>query len=642
MLLLNPFFFSETETETNAGVAVYIDNSESISIIKNTYNGINTAFQTTNDFINSLDEDLDLTLYSFDTGVQGPLNLDSLEFDGKETNLSNVMADILEQDDKMRAAVIITDGIYTFGRDPVFASSNSSIPIYIIGLGDSALVKDQSVSEIFYPSAVFSNSSDAIEIEISQNGYSGRKSRLYLYRNDELRRTIELDYLSDSQVVSESIDEEFEEPGIFQYRVEIDALDDEFSTQNNTSNFTIEVKESRVSVLDIVFEIHPDIRNIRNVLMSDQNNEVDLKSYFTRSDILEDPFDSSYDIVIIHGIPRYTLSPDIIELIRNTPTLYFAQPGSYNSSSQLTDYAEIINVSSNRITSSGLEALLTKDEQPIMELDNLEFSDYPPLITPFRSSLKSPRSIALFSGTFEGFSTNNPVISIQEDGEIRRSQVLSWNWYKWALSSNKAHRDSFRQLISNITAWTYTDNSEDLLNIVSSRDTYSTEENPILNATLVNERGDKENQAVIEINVTRNGESLGNYNMQPAGNGSYRIELPRFSEGLLEYEAIARKGNRIIDSVSGGILISNTNDELNSTLRNDEMLTRISALTGGAYSGFKNWDQISENINANRDLETFTTTEATYSFPVRNLLWFFVVLTLLITEWGIRKYYSLP
>jgi hypothetical protein len=130
--------------------------------------------------------------------------------------------------------------------------------------------------------------------------------------------------------------------------------------------------------------------------------------------------------------------------------------------------------------------------------------------------------------------------------------------------------------------------------------------------------------------------------MENSGNGNYRLDLPRLSEGLYSYNAVARKGEREIESRSGEFLVSNSSSELTNTIRDDGLLRAVAQNSGGSFFTYQNADALWDSLRSANVLETQTEVIENYSFPVRSVYWFMLVLLLLGSEWLLRKYYSLP
>lgn len=642
LLLLNPYFYSSQEIELKPNIAVFLDNSESIGITKGDYNGL----ETYNELLNTLDFEsrniADIQFYSIGEKVS-EFDPDSLNATEAQTNLSDPINAVLEMEEQVQAGVIISDGIITFGRNPSVNAFNSSIPLYTIAIGDTSKVRDVSVSNVLTNTTGYTNTNHIIEAEITQSGFANNTVSVSLVSDNETFDTQEVSFETDDQLKKVQFELELTESGLKQYEIQVTPLADEWTQSNNNRLFTIDVLDSKVKILHVAFEIHPDVKAIRSIIQQDESNELTTLTWLGGNRFVEDlPEESNFNLVIVHGIPSTQEVFTFLEDLENTPTLFFELSTSMNNRVQNQNLFELINARNNQVSQITLNQLMESDEQPILELPAINLADSPPLYSPLRTELSALQSTALFSINYDGLNTDFPALAVLEQGNIRRSHVLPWGWYKMTQSTNPSHREFVTALISNIVSWTSSDPDNRLLRISPSKKTFSTAESPIINGSLQNERGDPENDGIIEVELQTEDGASRTFNMENSGNGNYRLDLPRLSEGLYKYDAVARKGEREIESQSGEFLISNSSSELTNTIRDDELLGAVARNSGGRFFTYKDVGSFWDSLRTANVLETQTQTIENYSFPVRSVYWFVIVLLLLGSEWLLRKYYSLP
>jgi hypothetical protein len=642
LLLLNPYFYSSQEVELQPNIAVFLDNSESVGITKGEYRGL----ESYNELLNTLDFEsrniADIQFYSIGQAVK-EFHLDSLNATETQTNLSNPINSVLEMEEQVQAGVIISDGIITFGRNPSVNAFNSSIPLYTIAVGDTSKVRDISVSNVLTNTTGYTNTNHIIEAEITQSGFANNTVSVSLVSDNEVLDSKEVSFETDDQLKNVQFELELTEAGLKQFEIQVTPLADEWTQSNNNRLFSIDILDSKVRILHVAFEIHPDVKAVRSIIQKDESNELTTLTWLGGNRFIEElPEESEFNLIIIHGLPNTRQAFSFLEGIDNTPSLFFELSSSSGNRLQNQSQIELINARNNRVVQVTLNQLLEADEQPILELPALNFMDSPPLFSPLRTEISDLQSTALFSVNFDGLNTDFPAVAVLEQGNIRRSHVLPWGWYKMTQSTDEDQREFVSTLISNLVSWTSSDPDNRLLRISPSKKTFSTVESPIINGSLQNERGDPESEGIIEIELqTTDGESR-TFNMENSGNGNYRLDLPRLSEGLYSYNAVARKGEREIESRSGEFLVSNSSSELTNTIRDDGLLRAVAQNSGGSFFTYQNADALWDSLRSANVLETQTEVIENYSFPVRSVYWFMLVLLLLGSEWLLRKYYSLP
>ncbi|MEQ8525530.1 hypothetical protein [Gracilimonas sp.] len=642
LLLLNPYFYSSRTVDLKPTIAVFLDNSESIDISKGDYEGLDSYIRLLNSLnFNSISE-AEFRFYSIGESISEFIP-DSLNAVESQTNLAEPVKSILEMEEQVQAAIIISDGIITFGRNPSINASNSSIPLYTIAVGDTSRVKDVSISNVLTNTTGYTNTNHIIEAEISQSGFASNNVNVSLIANEEVLQQQQITFDTDNQVKKAQFELELTEEGLKQFEIQATPLPDEWTNSNNSRLFSIDILDSKVKILHVAFQIHPDVKSIRSIIREDENNDLTTLTWLGGNRFVEElPDENEFNLIIVHGMPGSVQDFSFLNPIVDTPTIFFELGSRSGIGFNELGTLELINTQANRVAPVRLNQLLEQDQQPILELPEVNLNEVPPLYSGLRSQLSDLQSTTLYSINYDGINTESPAVAIIEQGNLRRSHVLPWGWYKWIQSSNPLEREYAGTFIANLVSWTASDPDNRKLRISPAKKTFSTAEAPIINASLRNERGDPESDGIIEVEVSSDEGSPRSFNMENVGNGNYTLTLPRLSEGLYSYQAAARKGEREIETKSGEFLISNSSSELTNTIRDDALLKSISTNSGGSFFTYQNAESLWDSLKTANVLQSSTQTIEKYSFPVRSFYWFALVLLLLGSEWLLRKYYSLP
>ena len=282
-----------------------------------------------------------------------------------------------------------------------------------------------------------------------------------------------------------------------------------------------------------------------------------------------------------------------------------------------------------------------ESDHPILELDEVNILNFAPVQSSINAFNNYPDALSLFVSRYQNISTNSPVISVLEQGNLRRSEFNAAGWFKMYLSPNKSERLFIEQLVLNLVDWTSSNPDNRLLKIKTSKNAYSTSELPLINASLLNENGGIESKGVIEVTITGD-DYTANYTMDNLGNGNYQLQVQNLPNGKYEFSAVARKGNREIDSQNGEFLVSESSIELANTIRNDDLLANIASNSGGVFLDHSSSDEIWNSDDINSSLIERNEIIEDYIFPVKSIYWFILVLFLLGAEWLSRKRFALP
>ncbi len=635
---MNPFFRSETEVQIKPKIAVLLDGSESTTISKNTYRGMED-YRTVIARIRDNPENTELEFLSFGNSVQVE-DPGTFSPASSSTNLYDAIEYIVTSDGEYESAILISDGIISLGKNPVVEASNSPIPIHVISIGDTSKVKDIAIKNIYANGTGFTNTKHNVTVELSHFGFSDKNVRVLIKSGTSILEAKSISLQKHKEIESIEFEIELSEEGLKQYEIEVESIAGEWVTKNNSSSFSIDVLDSKTKILHIAAGVHPDVKAIRSLLARDQNIELSTYTYLGSLPALKNIREhSSFDLVILHGAILSSVLTELGITISDTPTLFITLPDRQSMLS-----AEPYSVIDNDTPDLFDVTLQLNEEQanhPILEVDEINLSTLAPIQSSIQALNTYPNALTLYYSNFQNIPTASPVVSILEQGSLRKSQLNASGWYKMYLSPNTPERNFIIQLLSNLADWTSSDPDNRLLKIRPISNSFSSGEQPVINAGLINENGVVESEAVIELTIS--GESFSSdFTMNNLGSGNYSLQVPELPKGRYSFSATARKGNRDIDSQSGEFIVTESNVELSNTVRNDDLLSSIAANSGGTFFNFTSVGEFWSSQKVIKNLESYTETKESFFFPVRSIFWFVIVLLLLGSEWLVRKRFALP
>ncbi|MEL7834600.1 vWA domain-containing protein [Fodinibius sp. Rm-B-1B1-1] len=649
LVLINPFIKTETSYLEPANILVLLDNSASTNIQKADYQGRDSYNEVLNTLRFPESDAVNLNPLSFGNRVN-PTSFDSLTFNDDQTDLSAAVEAIQGQENDINAAILVSDGIYTMGRNPIYETSDLEIPVFTIGVGDTTIQEDVLVSSISTNSSGYLNTTQSVTVTINSQGFQGASIPVELRKGDEI--------LSTKTVVPEiensSSEINFElllnQEGLQQYEIHIPTLEGEWTAENNTQRFSIDVQDTKQRILSLALEVHPDVRFVRSLLLSDENTSLTNRTWLQGNRFIEGDFDvdpDSLDLVIIHGYPQTGLSADIETrlklIIEEVPYIVAATP-QFGAGRFEEEIAQLpVNAGDLRNYSPvTLHLNIENTDHPILELTPVTFNRLPPLAFPTDNIMPVTGTQVLFQSVHQGEPTGQPVITVQELGNRRQAMIAAFNWYRYQQNPNAEVQQFVRQLWQNIISWTATDPDNELLDMQPQKSSFSGSENVMFNASLVNERGESEPDANIMVTIQSDSMESRTYSMEHVNNGNYRLNLTPLPEGLYSFEGSAQKGDRVLDTQKGKFSVSASNAEFINTTRNDQLLRQLAQRTDGEYIPFDSLANFWDRLNGRELLNSQEKTETDFFYLHQHLGWFLLMILLLCAEWIIRKYLSLP
>lgn len=644
LLLLNPFRTAQIEETNPPIIAIYLDNTQSTGVERGDYEGL-TSFQSVIDELNSSKPgNVEYQYFLFSDEVEQGTDVQAL---GTSTNLHNVMDHISQNENDFRASIVVSDGIFTQGRNPVFAAQRLSNPLITIPVGDTSTVKDVLIADVEYNQTAYTNTLHHFTADIQQMGFENEETAVQFLIDGEITDSETVSFSTSGSRLVE-FTHEFTEPGFYNLEVNVPVKQDEYTDRNNTASFTIEAIDDKTHILSLAFEIHPDVRAIRELAATDQQNELVSSTYLQDNIFIgDDPrsLDQEFDLVILHGLPDP--GSDILQWLNNLrlPVVYIATPASSEHAFS-SDYGELISLSTEEteiLLDVHPELNQDSGSHPILETDPVIMTRFPTLKAYRGNYSTSALSETLIRGQFQRNSTDIPLL-LAEDTQVRRLvTVNAFGWYRYTQSRNEEAVSFFENLFTNIIGWASTPPDRRTLRIEPVKPVFSENETIEIRANLLNERGEPESEGIIELYFFEGeNDEQRVFRMNHIERGSYRAETGSYPEGVYRVEAVAEKNNREIGLAETRVRVSQSSAELINTKRNDELLERISEVTGGLFLQDKQFGDINRFISDHNLNEASDNISTEFIYTFETGWWFFVVILLLSFEWMLRRTISLP
>lgn len=650
LLLLNPIFNIEQEDRIKPEIAVLLDNSQSTVIEKGDYAGETDYLNVIRELGLSDTSDVRFKIYAFD-GDFTQSHLDSLRFDGTETNINLALTTFREQQADEQAVILITDGIYNKGRDPSYVAGRYSLPVFTMAVGDTSRLDDIVVQNITSNNSGYKNTVTPVAASILNDGFPDTDITVQLRRDGQVLE--EQTFRSDQtrSVFDARFELELDETGLQQYEIYVPEIEGEWTTANNQGAFSIDVLDDKLRIMQLAFEIHPDVRTLRSILREDESIELDYRTWISGERFVEGAFPQepdTLDLIILQGFPSGDIPQSLIgqirEFTRGLPVVFLSGPAvDFNLFTSI--YGDLLPVrAASNPEKRDIRPLVNPDQQdhPLLELPVASLDRAPPLFAPIQEIESTSGSTNLLHANYRGAELDIPVLSTRTVGNSRTALLNAHGFYRWYLSPDDQIRNYTVELINNIVKWAASSPDSRLLDISPAKNMFEETENVMLDAFLRNEAGQEEDDAVIEVELNGEGISQRFYTMSNQGLGQYRLRMGNLPEGMYHYRASASKGNHHIDERSGEFSVGSSNLEYVNTVRNDALLSYISHQTGGAFFTFRETGDLKQRMQQEGffDPQSRLTTREILAY--QNPFWFIFVLLLLSAEWIIRKVVALP
>jgi uncharacterized membrane protein len=686
-LLLRPVVVVSSVIPRSSYVAVVVDDSLSMKLpdvpggatrldtIKQTL--LNTGTGQTS-FLNRLDQKFKTTLYGFSGGLSRLKDGNDLFGEGRTSDLSGALEETIKRSSGMplSAIVLATDGASNVPSDistTLRELRARDIPVFTIGVGDTARPLDAELTRINMPRRVLVGSRVNIETFVGLSGYNNTKVLLGVREDGRAIKTEEFNLRgNDTQAINLEITPAT--PGVHRYTVEITPLDGELTVENNKQDALVEVIAGPLRLLHVEGEPRWELGKIRESLALNEKNVIlvslqrtgenkfyrqgignqgELAGGFPKTE--EELF--SYDGLVLGSVEAGFFTADELRSIeafvarRGAGLLALGgrlsfDGGKYKGTTiddllpvsltggPVDDVNSFAPVYKPLLTAAGQAHPVTRLYEDRAQ-NQKTWNELPPVsVSQALTNVKPGATVLLEARKVDGSGAPVPLLVQQRYG---RGQTLAltasdtWRWRMRMDSKNNAHETFWRQMLRYVVSGTPRQievstakdvySMDDTVNIVA--DVRDRKFNPVGDAQAT-ARVTKPSGVTVDVPLkftTLNAANIYTGEFKADELGQHRIELVGQSASLGQLNANAN------------VLVSDLNREYYSAAQNTDLLKRIAGETGGKYYTPAQMQSLLDDLTYRQTPYSERVTKDLWDMPVN----FMLLVGLLSAEWFLRK-----
>ncbi|MDX1470526.1 MAG: VWA domain-containing protein [Flavobacteriaceae bacterium] len=627
LLLINPKFEQSTYYTVRPNLVVAIDNSESIVHLEKTEQVRQFLSQLKQD--EELMEKFNIQPYTFGASLQ---NSDSLNFNATKSNLSEVFERLGEVYDlDVSPTIVVSDGNQTFGQDYVISSRRFKQPVYPVIVGDTVVYTDLKIQQLNANRYSYLNNRFPVEIIAVYDGTANISTQLNIRSGNTIVYSQPLQFSpeNNSEVLSFTLPAT--SVGIMRYRAELVPLEEEKNKVNNYKDFAVEIINQKTNVALVSDIVHPDLGAIKKSIESNQQRSATIVNRTEFLDKLND-----YQMAIIYQpSSNFKNVYDAIDKIGMNKLVILGTESAFNAVNTFqTNYSQEIT---NQI--EDYVPILNRNYS-IFNIDDINFSDYPPLKTEFGSlSFSVPNNILIYK-SINGIQIEEPLLATFEINNKKEGLLNGEGIWKWRAESylQNGNFEDFDDFFGKLIQYLSTNVPKSRLSVTYESIYRETDE--ILVSAQYYDQGyefDPNANLTITLKNTET-ENVSSFPLILSGNG-YQIDL----SGLLEpgdYDfTISVKDENL--SRSGKISILDYNVEQQFLNADIKRLSQVAENTGGEVSFIDNYLPLLNSLKDNPDYRSIQKSNKNI-VPLVDWKYLLAIIALsLALEWFIRKYNGL-
>ena len=314
LFLFNPTINYSTEKQKILKWALFFDNSASMKYHKSpSLSSINLGAQ---ELINRFKkEKISFDSYSFDSNVM-PLK-NELNGNGETTNIGNVAEFILENQNQLAGAVLISDGISTEGASPLNLFLDTKLPVYSLGIGSKNSLIDIFINSIDAPTVAIKNERINVSVDIKSIGKINDQFSVSLYDGSKLIASKYVKLYGRGSSVKANFQYQPKSLGRQTYKIQVSSIEDEVNIINNKQNFDLLILKDKYKIALLTGSPNKNTSIINKSL---KNNRIEVDHYIkvSRSKFskpIKTFWESSYDLIIFDNYPIEPLSASFIRIL---------------------------------------------------------------------------------------------------------------------------------------------------------------------------------------------------------------------------------------------------------------------------------------------------------------------------------------
>ncbi len=656
------------ERTESPGVALLVDTSASMGLT----DGLGSrneilADVLSSDALNALENRYRVHNYRFAEDLS-PLpegGVDSLTTDGAGTDIGAALSFLKDgaRTGRFSAAILMSDGNFTVGRDPLRAADDLGLPLYTVGIGDTLGVRDLSVSHLAVNEVVYAGSNVPVEVVVSSRGYDRVRVPVTLREEGRILRSEEVALdgrEGDRTVVFHVLPDTV---GIHRYQVEVSELDGEITARNNRRDFTIKVLKSGLRVLYVEGAPRADMGFLRRTLERDASLEVTSIVFRPNGTTYPEPLPASrtdwfaYDLVILGSVDYQRIRPWADFLVsfveeRGGGLIAFGGPHSF----EMGGYAGTpvghmmpfgIASTARGMTEKTFVPVLTADgsAHPITRLDDdpaeskQRWTELPPLPGMNQVGRAKPGATVLAGNpTWRTGNEVTPVIVEHRYGQGRVLGIAAQGLWRWDLMmwGSGGTNAAYERFWNNAVRWITVREASRRTRVAPDKLQYRGGESIRFDGQVYDENYRPVEQADLSVTVRsgQEGADALQLDLSSTGQGRYTGRLQFLPAGAYSFEAAAALNGMPMGTDRGGFVVGEAGAEFERTRMDRALLVQLADKTGGRFYLPSETAPMADDVDIDEITVQETRTFTLWDHPFVLIL----LVGLLAAEWLVRRY----
>lgn len=662
LLLLDPVLRLIDRDQKHPVVAVLVDNSESLLLTSSSDSSAASVRARVKDMMEHLPSairEANVQFYGFDADLSewslDAFRADSFQFGGDRTNISHALEQLREKlrDDNLSAALLVSDGQYNSGRNPLYTAERFPVPIYTAVLGDTTRHRDVQVRRVTTNELAYVGAELPVQVGIRTEDMGGETVTVSIVRDGQVLSSQQASLPNGSTEITLDLSITPSEEGLHRYTVGVSRSPSEVTYRNNRETITVRVLQNKRSILLLAGGPDPDVASVRQLLADDET--FDLTSFVQKGpgSFYEGNLPASlseFDLIVLAGFPSEASDASTIDRIAEAAEtgipilLHLTQTSDVSRLGERL--SDVLPVAPERARGGYLEAAFVPTSpglrHPILDISDSApgaWRRLPPLLYSQTRWQTSPDAEVLARTAVRDVELDDPLLVIRRRSQNRSAALLGAGTWRWKnVPEDLAAIDHlWPQLFSNLVQWLTAREDDRPVRVVPVRDLFGGGEDVQLTGQVYDESLNPVSDARVDVRISAPDGTVSPYVMNAIGNGRYTLDAGTFPEGTYEYEAVATHEGQQLGTDEGSFAVGSLALEFKETRANATLMRQIAHRSGGEFLEDGGMDLFTSRLSSSGALSSVIV-ESASEMELRRMYVFLAIIILLLTaEWFIRK-----
>ncbi len=650
LLLFEPVLRQIEATEEPPVLAVLVDGSQSLGREDGTGEGASAARAA----LGQIPEvDGDMRFYAFAAETTPLESRDSVAFDGVRTDIAGALRRVEDDLDgqNLSGVLLISDGRYNTGRNPLYLAERYDVPIYTAVVGDTTRQRDVLVARVTTNEIAYAGVELPVQVAVRTDGFGGERATVSLFESGQ-RLASQSVTLPESGVEA-TVDLSFtpETEGLHRYTVAVTRFDGEVTHGNNTESVAVRVLSNKRRVLVLAAAPSPDLSALRQVLATDPNLEVVSRTQRAPGTFYEGrlPALDDLDAIVLAGWPGRaadrSTTQRVAEAAEQGIPLLFLLSRQTDFPSLRSTFGDALPAIPEVVRTTFTEATLVPTApgalHPVFQIPTVPpglLDRLPPVAMNDSRWLAAPDARVLATVRVRGIPLDDPLLLVRQRGRSRSAALLAAGTWRWqnVPADLDAVEDFYPGLVENLLRWLTTREDDRPVRVRPVQSLFGEGEAVQFTGQVYDESLAPIPDASVQVRITATDGTTSPYTMRAIGNGRYTLDAGTLPEGDYTFRAEAERSGVALGDDRGAFAVGALALEFRDTQADAALMRGLARRSGGTVIDPAELSKLPARLAANGFGPRIV--EEEHETELWHLAWLLgLVITLLAVEWVLRK-----